>query len=344
MRLYQTKIITLVIAILAVTLLIETTFRIRFARTCVPRTDAEFLGLIACYWPKDIRKDNSTYRILNLSDSFGIAGGYKNYIFLLESKLQKKFPSLEAINFSHPEYQPSEELLLLKRFAKRFRPNIVLFGFFVGNDFEIFSGELYRYRGLSMRKQPGLVSFAPQNLLFVQWLNRCRVWIEDVILQKIDRMRNAPTGSFSQEMFFRIESRRIEICRKEHHPKKNWGKTIRLLEAIREESLLLGAEFVLVLHPDQFQVEPGLRQQILKKYRLNAQDYDFALPQEFLKKFCADRKIPCLDLLPAFKAIGSQDSLYEFYNTHYNKKGNLLAAETIYDFLLNQGLIQTTSP
>ncbi len=89
----------------------------------------------------------------------------------------------------------------------------------------------------------------------------------------------------------------------------------------------------MVVHPDQFQVENVLREILYDRFGLDPADYDLGLPQQFLRAYCEQRGIPCVDLLPTFRANGQQGGLYETYDTHYNDRGNRLAATTIFDFL-----------
>ncbi len=49
--------------------------------------------------------------------------------------------------------------------------------------------------------------------------------------------------------------------------------------------------------------------------------------------FCTDRRIPCLDLLPAFKAPKNEE-FYREKDDHLNEKGNRLAEELIVNFVL----------
>jgi len=63
-------------------------------------------------------------------------------------------------------------------------------------------------------------------------------------------------------------------------------------------------------------------------------DIDLTLPQRRLLDFCRAEGIACLDLLPLF--AGSSD-LYLVQDTHWNEKGNLVAAQAIAPWL--DGLI-----
>ena len=63
----------------------------------------------------------------------------------------------------------------------------------------------------------------------------------------------------------------------------------------------------------------------------NAREVDLQLPQRRLQAFFAARNAPCLDLLPAF--YGQPDT-YAPRDTHWNERGNELAASCIAKWLV----------
>jgi hypothetical protein len=84
-------------------------------------------------------KPANTYRIIVLGDSFNWAGGTScNYIGLLGKKLEVERihgKKIEVINVVYPATGPYEEFLVLKRFGLQYDPDLVILGFFTGNDF-----------------------------------------------------------------------------------------------------------------------------------------------------------------------------------------------------------------
>jgi len=105
----------------------------------------------------------------------------------------------------------------------------------------------------------------------------------------------------------------------------------------------MGAKYVIVIHPDQSQVEVQLRRELAKTYGLDLKGYDFELPQRFLMNYCSSRAIPCLDLFPSFRARGSQGGLYLVRDTHYNHDGNKFAAALIAKFLRQGSILDARS-
>jgi hypothetical protein len=111
------------------------------------------------------------------------------------------------------------------------------------------------------------------------------------------------------------------------------------LDEIHREVERIGAKHVIIIHPDQFQVEEELRRELERTYNLDMNQYDLDLPQRFLLDYCFTKGILCLDLLPTFRARGAAGGLYLLRDTHYNKEGNALAAQLIFNFLEEKKLL-----
>ncbi|HEY6045162.1 MAG TPA: SGNH/GDSL hydrolase family protein, partial [Pyrinomonadaceae bacterium] len=85
-----------------------------------------------------LQKSPGVFRILVLGDSFNWADGLKgNYTALLEQKLDSLHGShkVDVINAGYPGTHTGEELAILKKFGLQYHPDLVILGFFVGNDF-----------------------------------------------------------------------------------------------------------------------------------------------------------------------------------------------------------------
>ncbi|MDE5096147.1 MAG: hypothetical protein O4804_18650, partial [Trichodesmium sp. St11_bin5] len=86
-----------------------------------------------------LEKNQNKFRLLVVSDSFNWAGGKEgNYTALLEKKFDSYFgkSQVEVINVGYPGTHTGEQLAMLKKFGLQYNPNLVVLGFFVGNDFQ----------------------------------------------------------------------------------------------------------------------------------------------------------------------------------------------------------------
>ena len=103
---------------------------------------------------------------------------------------------------------------------------------------------------------------------------------------------------------------------------------------MRDECRRARVKYGIVIIPDEFQANPALHNELVTLGRVPRADIDLALPQRRLLDFCRAEGIACLNLLPSF--AGSSD-LYLAQDTHWNEKGNLVAAQAIAPWL--DGLI-----
>jgi hypothetical protein len=94
-----------------------------------------------------------------------------------------------------------------------------------------------------------------------------------------------------------------------------------------------GADFVVVIIPDEAQVEPPLFADIARARGWRPGQFDARLPNRLLSDRLTATGISFLDLLPAFEEEGQRTHLYKPMDTHWNIAGNQLAAVRIAAFL-----------
>jgi hypothetical protein len=83
-------------------------------------------------------KSPGIFRILVVGDSFSWAGGRDgNYTTLLERRLESHYGyhKIDVINAGYPMTHTAEQLAMLKKYGLQYNPDLVILGFFVGNDF-----------------------------------------------------------------------------------------------------------------------------------------------------------------------------------------------------------------
>lgn len=311
---------------------IEGIFRGFLVQSLIPRNDREFQVQVASNWLRAIApaKPAGTFRIIGLADSFGVAGGHQNYHYVLEQLLRQEHPQTEVVNLSVGAYELPDEYELFTRFGPRYLPDIVLHGFFVGNDFWVPQGLPFAFRGVSLRLPSGLAGWRPQNFFVRNWLKNYATVLLDTARKQEQTAQTQPVGGLAHENFLRIEQKRMTICLTSiRADDPMWGQVTAQLDQIVAAVQAAGAMYVMVIHPDQFQVEAPLLEEIGQRFQLRPAAYDLQQPQRFLLNYCRTRNLPCLDLLPIFREHGRQGGLFLLDDTHYNEQGNLLAAQEI---------------
>lgn len=324
--------------------LTEILLRMFFVEPALPEGPKGFERLITSTWPHPVHptKQGIVYRILGVSDSFGVMGDEHNYHWILEEILKKRGIPAEMINFSACGYSPGEEIELVSRFAPPYQPNLFLHGLYLGNDLQssivnadrvfVFGVPLLRFTGPSLIRPWFHLSFR-----LLRWFARN---VPNELMRLHERLSGLPNTTFSGAQFFEIELGNLMTCKRDAPFMMNWEKTLNQIHQMQDLAHSLGAEYVMVLLPDQCQVNPAMLDQVVKRFGLDPADYDLDLPQVYLKEDCKHRGIPCLDLTSAFREQSSTGVLYNWHDTHWNEAGNQLAAEQISTFLLSAGLAQ----
>jgi SGNH hydrolase-like domain, acetyltransferase AlgX len=265
-------------------------------------------------------KEPGRFRLAALGDSFAVGPAVPyadNYLNLLEAGL----PAIEVYNFGVSGIGPREYLTILRRDVWRHRPDLVVVSIFVGNDI---TESMATPRHFDPRQSAAY-------LLLTRGWRVCRSRWARTELAADTTDQAAPTG-LPAETFREIESRRLEVCLRSPTPalEKKWKSALAYLSEIagecRRHHVPLGA----VLIPDEFQVNGTVLAQAMKCRGLRRDDIDLRLPQRRLLDFFADQGVSCLDLMPAF---APESDTYAPRDTHWNVRGNHLAARRIRQWL-----------
>lgn len=326
-------------------ILAEAAFRETLLKSTIPTTDHEFAAWVAARWPqpRPTLDEASAMTILGLSDSFGTTGGPENYHYRLEEMPNRQGVAVRVVNFSQPGYGLPEELELLRRFGGRYRPHLVLHGFFVGNDvWPEFA--LVRCEGFKFALPVHYRSAPLTQFFFLEWLKEKSLSDQSFRRRVQETKHHESVGYFDRQSFLEMERKRLEACSLSDGPSEHrWERVSQALDALRETARQLGALYVMVIHPDQYQIEEGLQRELKETFHLQFDRYDLNLPQRFLAQYCETRGVPYLDLTPHFRSRGAQGGLYQFRETHYTAEGHLLAAGLISNFLQVRGLLKTAT-
>jgi hypothetical protein len=137
-----------------------------------------------------------------------------------------------------------------------------------------------------------------------------------------------PRPPLAEQTFREIEARRLLVCQAPPSAtlEKKWQRALSHLEHLIADCKNRRVPVGFVLIPDEFQVNPAVLTTALQDANLDHDDVDLDLPQRRLRAFCADRNVPCLDFKLYFEGV---PDTYAFRDTHWNIRGNHLAAENM---------------
>lgn len=303
----------------------------------------------------EMAKPSGAYRVLAIGDSFTFASGgtphSDHWTTLIERDLAREMPGrVELLNLGVPGVGPQFELRLFQIEGAKLAPDLVILGFFVGNDFtddrdavsvqslrEGNLGEWLTGASLSVRAVRNLLRLPravgtsrPETHHATSptpaGANRGGYEIE-AYRQSYDSTR----PSFEEEAYLALEGRRMSICLKASGERFHelFQETAVTLDAFRREVESLGSRFVVLIIPDEYQVDPNLARRVQERSGHSASEYDLDLPQRRLAEFFQDRNIEYIDVLEAFRQQAEHQPLYKLRDSHWNRAGNRLAAQLV---------------
>jgi hypothetical protein len=258
--------------------------------------------------------------------------------------------NLDIVNAGMECTGPGYYWHMLAKYGPLFQPDLVIVGFFVGNDFSEMEFK-YRFRGdyfIKERVDPfqrflQVLNFkwwwfsqlAQRNMvLFLDRRNKKEEAEKKVVPQEAD---------FSETRFLQIEKEAIWIAEKKNKQRLTalFHKKAKVLDNIKEWCRGRDIELLIVMFPDQFQVDNSLRTKLKEQYGIKAESLDLSFPNKLLFDYCRKNEIRCLDLLDDFQKEARSKQLYKINDTHWNSEGNRLTAEIIFSYLQEHQLIKT---
>ncbi|MGC9528010.1 MAG: alginate O-acetyltransferase AlgX-related protein [Limnospira sp.] len=315
-----------------------------------------------------LETEPGTFRMLVLSDSFNWAGGQDgNYTALLENQFQQYYGThkVDVINAGYPGTHTAEQLALLKKFGLQYNPDLVVLGFFVGNDFidadpnrkRIIVNDIY----IDIDRREELILFGYPIIgqsrlwLFIQQKYKVfqeaaksrqtsvsppvqpRVKLVSATDAESEEREQSP-GILSREMFLEVERARLEFCEIEDLEAGDRDANINyILDSISEMNAILKSrniQFVVALYPDEFQVNPNLLNQLVSNFDIDLNDYELTCQQNTLKRHLEKENISYIDFTPRFREEHQSRHLYLFQEPHWNSAGNRLAADILFENLV----------
>ena len=302
-----------------------------------------------------LRKPSGTFRIVVVGDSFGWAGGLEgNYTALLETMFERRDGShkVDVINTGYPGTHTGEQLVMLKKYALQYNPDLVVLGFLAGNDFfeadanrkrlvvngcfvDIDKRYEHRFLGYPLITQSRALVLLKEKY---ELHNRTKQASEEARL-RVAAGHPAPFRNLPEETFLNIQNAKLEFFNTKTSAQRFGSNIDYIFQSISEMNDLLKSrniKFIVAIYPDEMQVSPSQFDTLVSKFALNREDYNLNLAQDVLGRFLDSKRIPYVDLLGRFRTEQQKQDLYLFRNTHWNKAGNELAAEMLFQYLSKQ--------
>lgn len=259
----------------------------------------------------------------------------------LPTRLGERLREAEVLNLGIPAAGPATYVGLVRGEAAELGADVACVVFFVGNDVEQLHPD---FRTTLWLGAPRQVLRRPYQLrLSGDYLYLFRLARAAVRLGR-ERGDGGGAGTFSTATFLAVEHQRMAVARR--RPSRAVAAAYGAVDAwvadLRDAARRSGAELLVVLAPDQFQVDAELRRAVAARYEVDLRDYDLERPQRVLGETLAAAGVASLDLLPVF-ASGGGGELYLPADSHWNPAGNRLAAAAIARALRSRRWLEPTA-
>lgn len=281
-------------------------------------------------------KRGGIFRILALGDSM-TAGlqvpEERVFTRVLEETLNAGHGSrrVEAINAGVSGYGTTQALLYLEHEGRKYQPDVVILGFYIGNDV---ADNSPRLGGARVGPPESRAS-----------LRRLRVY--QVLA---DAARSV--GPVAERLIASGVMTDFLLSYDVYHQRPTpqwqeaWAVTKALIVRFQDVAAGLGAVPVVVLFPSREQVHADIWHDTVRRYgRLQQLDIDLEWPNRRLRAFLEERQGNYLDLLPEFRkeAATTRERLYFERDGHWNESGHRLAATAIGEYLHARELLPASA-
>lgn len=257
-------------------------------------------------------------RVVAIGDSFafGVVPRRDNYLALLERALAAD-GSVEVINLGVAGTEPRDYLAILVEEGLAYGPDVVVVGFYIGNDFEARARKPYEHSHVATLG----------NFLWTLGRSGRSVIVNG---EPTSGAYDDGAAGMEEEAFRRILMGRAAIYVGDDGALAGpAARAAGYLREMRDLAAGAGAGFLVVLLPDETQVDDALQRDVARAWGVAREAIDFDRPTRAITEALGREGIQTLDLLPAFRREAARTRLYKPRDTHWNVAGNRLAAETM---------------
>lgn len=285
-------------------------------------------------------------RILALGDSMMFGMGVESSESLpkiLETKVNRSTESAhltEVLNMGVLGYGPLEYQKLYSGLGKKFKPDIVVVGFFLGNDSLDSLWVNLNKKYIFLKSLPDeLVAFRvnqwlkENSRLWILLLDKYYSWVET---QNVDTLKLVFNNDVKGQML-----RQVQIDPSSGYMRKSWKLTDDALSKLVFEATKNNTNVVFVVFPTKEQIIPDE----WKKVKEGGHDVDERLysnsgARREMLSLCKTNSWDCLDLQEIMRKQETPGSLFVEDDFHLSRLGNEVAADALINFLSEKNLLE----
>jgi hypothetical protein len=297
-----------------------------------------------------LTKPDGVYRILILADSYGQAREVPldvNFARQLEGLLNDQAPdglTFEVINAGHFGLGTTQEYLYYTTEGRRYDPDLVLLGFYVGND--VIDNHAPLIRAWNDIETVDFPYFSPDGTLHQPGMavrRRVLSWLRHNVYLVNTLAGGPPPERVEVGDPSAITERALRVPMGVYQPpdatwQAAWAVTDHALGVLQTAVEQDGRTLAVFVIPDRREIYDADWESTLAKLPdLDPASLDRERPTSTVLDLLAARHISALSLLEPFRA--ADERLYFEIDGHFNAAGHRLTAQTLAAWLNDTGLI-----
>lgn len=298
-------------------------------------------------------KAPDTLRVLVFGDSFTYSSGGVAYRTLWHSRLgvllrERTGREVEVLSFGVPATGPDFALRLWDVEGCELDADLVVLAFFVGNDFTDVGGYLADQAWMDSLARNVYTVRLVRNLHLSSKLEHRGPKPPPAVVRETGghvlpegEMRRDEVGhELPVDVHEKLTLARMIVADEREAPKVERA-TQRVQEILADFDRSVrerGGTFAVMAIPDEYQVDAPLRRRAIERGGEDESHYDVDRAQRLLAEICDELAVPFVDLLPESRARAEEQTLYLERDTHWNPRGNRMAAEVLADYLIENVL------
>ena len=278
-----------------------------------------------------------------VGDSFAFGTYPAEAVFpaLVAADLAAEGVTIRAVNLGIPGAGPDTYVRVMRDYLPRLKPMAVVATVYLGNDVE--QGDPRRPTKLWLGRLGSYgspFSFDPDDLIVVAVASKLFRLAEQAWYAQYTSLASNPEEAerrslaFSDEALTRVRWRELKAARIEPDASiaRGYGGLAAHVGEMASIARKDGVAFLVVLAPSRVELDADLRARVVQAFGGDPKDFDGALPARRVGEALAARGIPFVDLTPAL-AAAEPARVYNRGDTHWNRRGNAIAAAAIADAL-----------
>lgn len=279
---------------------------------------------------------NGVFRILAVGDSFTFGtdvGDEEAFPVQLESLLgERDGRPVQVVNSAVPGWGPFQYAQYYEHYGRRWDPDLVLVGFFVGNDAysphrRVSDVRLTAVAGRRVRREVAGDRWLPAKVWLYEHSHLAR-WITNQKLVVAEDFTRDDCQAFSPSLIDMERSTlRVHLRRGRRAERSVWrsfGQILRIQRALEAD----GIPLLVVLIPTETQIHPALARRVIPPQQRSA--YDLDMPNTLLRELFEAQGITVVDLVqPLRKAQRAGGPCLYMNDAHWTPAAHRLAAKII---------------